>query len=493
MRFKKAMKKLVCMAVAVFVAAMGMSVSADNGSSRDYAGYGAVIYSDIGAYVNHYPIASYSCIGKTVVVAEDLRNYGFDVDWNGDARTLNILPNYTKEISGCGTVYSGAGRQGNVFTYTCDSDIKVYIGDIEIPAYCIDGYMMVSIEDLADLSEGIEFTWDSSTRSAKLWISWCAITVWQPLPVDVTVNNYPSDSEPTYSAGISEVGPYQGIFKKGDKYVAISLYTGVAPGESEIGVVAHIIKPELVNIDGYFIPQFELIGDQGSVYDEGNNTYSIVMNNIKYGIIFKNGGIVLNSYTGEGSDFNGEYLQVSNNGANMMPKDIWYNESDTGSINTVDTLPNGWNYPTAEIGYEYCCMGRVVGKGTLKEFSAGNINYDELVSLSEEYNSKNRIQTDNGLTPQKALDEIRSAYGESVTGSIVIYHDFVQVNKSFDTQAEYQDNYFRVVYCPNGSIWATLKDIPCYEVYAGFDEYFNDTNSGGKVLDLNNNIIGEAN
>ncbi len=487
MRLKKAIKKLVCAAAAILVAATGMSVTADNGSSRDYAGYGAVIYSDIGAYVNHYPIASYSCGGKTVVVAEDLRNYGFDVDWNGDARTLNILPNYTKEISGCGTVYSGAGRQGKVFTYTCDSDIKVYIGGIEISAYCIDGYMMVSLEDLANLLDSIEFTWDSSTRSAKLWISWCAITVWQPLPVEVTVNNYPTYSETTYSAGISEVEPYQGIFKMGDKYIAVSLYPGVVPGEVEIGVVAHVTKPELVTIDGYPVPQFELIGDQGFLYDEGNNTYSIMLNNIKYGIVFKNGGIVLNSYTGEGSDFDGEYLQVSNNGANMMPKDIWYNEA-VASTNTVDTPPSSTvshsgtylgGDPGNYITNVYCCAGYDVNhdKSLLKQYMNNEITIAEIADFSQKNHST--INTADGLMIQKALDLIKSAYGVEITGTAKIYTKCV-------TTSSYGTSY--------GVTYDSERDV-YYVSSSSADDILDgdDTNTSVKILKSNGEIVGIAN
>ena len=55
-------------------------------------------------------------------------------------------------------------------------------------------------------------------------------------------------------------------------------------------------------------------------------------------------------------------------------------------------------------------------------------------------------------------------------------------------------NYYRVKYLANGSTWAqTEKNVPCYEVYACSDKNFSDTNTSGRVVDMNNNIIGVAN
>ena len=51
---------------------------------------GQVLSTDIRAYVDEQPIRSYNYQDRTYVMAEDLRNYGFQVDWDGTARTLNI-------------------------------------------------------------------------------------------------------------------------------------------------------------------------------------------------------------------------------------------------------------------------------------------------------------------------------------------------------------------------------------------------------------------
>lgn len=51
---------------------------------------GNVLSTDIIAYVDNIPIHSYNYQNHTYVMAEELRDYGFDVVWNGKNRTLNI-------------------------------------------------------------------------------------------------------------------------------------------------------------------------------------------------------------------------------------------------------------------------------------------------------------------------------------------------------------------------------------------------------------------
>lgn len=51
---------------------------------------GSVLSTDIIAYIDKKPIRSYNYSNSTYVLAKDLRDYGFEVTWNNDARTVNI-------------------------------------------------------------------------------------------------------------------------------------------------------------------------------------------------------------------------------------------------------------------------------------------------------------------------------------------------------------------------------------------------------------------
>ena len=51
---------------------------------------GNILSTDVIAYIDKMPIRCYNYANSTYVLAKDLRNYGFEVTWNGDARTVNI-------------------------------------------------------------------------------------------------------------------------------------------------------------------------------------------------------------------------------------------------------------------------------------------------------------------------------------------------------------------------------------------------------------------
>lgn len=148
------------------------------------AGTSVILYTDIASYINNYPIPSYAYNGKMVVIAEDLRNYGFNVTWDEGSRSLYIEPNYeTTVIQGMGTVYSNRDKHGQIFAYAIPSNIKTYLCGDEIPSININGYTMVAIEDLENFDIGTEFTYYDSIRSLKLTENWTKTTEYLPLPL----------------------------------------------------------------------------------------------------------------------------------------------------------------------------------------------------------------------------------------------------------------------------------------------------------------------
>ena len=74
---------------------------------------GKTYNTEIAAYVNNYSIPSYAADGVSVVVAEDLRNCGFDVVWNETERRLDISRN--PELAPTGMIVQKKGRPGSGF------------------------------------------------------------------------------------------------------------------------------------------------------------------------------------------------------------------------------------------------------------------------------------------------------------------------------------------------------------------------------------------
>lgn len=123
---------------------------------------GRAEHTDIVAYINGDAIASYAANGQSVIVAEDLRAYGFNVEWNLWNKSLTIdqkgrrshTPTVTKSY-----------RAGTFYRYILETDIKVYAGGKQITAYAIDGRTLIPIEELAVFGA---VQWNPTERTIEL-------------------------------------------------------------------------------------------------------------------------------------------------------------------------------------------------------------------------------------------------------------------------------------------------------------------------------------
>lgn len=125
---------------------------------------GQVVRTDITAYIDGRQIPAYACNGGMIFVAEDLRNYGFNVSYNDNARELYVT---SAKVSGNGVGYIEpyTGPIGAYFTDWLFTDIVVNVNGTIVPSYAINGYSMIRLEDLAFLGD---FSYDNNTRQARL-------------------------------------------------------------------------------------------------------------------------------------------------------------------------------------------------------------------------------------------------------------------------------------------------------------------------------------
>lgn len=172
----------------------------------DIIGYAK--YTDISAYVNHYPITSYNINDYTAVVAEDLQNYGFNVVWNGDERSLSISRNDSATaITPYGTIYKYSAKAGqNSFPYL-ETDIKTYVNGHKVDSFNIDGKTCVYIDALAPYGEVV---WIPETRAIKFWLEGLPIKEYSPIKEDPAsflpdnVSFYPGTNIPTFDSYTGE-------------------------------------------------------------------------------------------------------------------------------------------------------------------------------------------------------------------------------------------------------------------------------------------------
>lgn len=127
---------------------------------------GVAYNTDIVAYINHYAIPSYAVNGQSVIVAEDLMNFGFDVIWDNNTRSLNIKRNMSK-TSVNEMNFAKEGYTGTFFADILETDISVFANGEKITSYAINGYTVIPVEELTCFGE---IYWVEQERALKLWI-----------------------------------------------------------------------------------------------------------------------------------------------------------------------------------------------------------------------------------------------------------------------------------------------------------------------------------
>ncbi|MDP4133464.1 MAG: hypothetical protein Q8882_05585 [Bacillota bacterium] len=111
-----------------------------------------VLYTDIKAYICGHEIESYNVDGYTAVVVEDLRNYGFNVEWDEKGKCSKVT--YSKgEIT---SSYKSSDNKHNVGEYAMDvlyTDIVTYINDKKVDSFNVNGRTIIFIKSLGNLGK----------------------------------------------------------------------------------------------------------------------------------------------------------------------------------------------------------------------------------------------------------------------------------------------------------------------------------------------------
>lgn len=139
------MNKKVMLIAAVFAASMGMCAHAEV--------IGEVLSTDIGTLIDFEPIKSYNINEYTYIKAEDLRDYGFDVEWDTEARTLSITRNPDAERKICMSkeeinIKKSEIEQRRHLYDVYSTDIKTYLDSEEISAFNVDGETLIQVDYL---------------------------------------------------------------------------------------------------------------------------------------------------------------------------------------------------------------------------------------------------------------------------------------------------------------------------------------------------------
>ncbi len=134
---------------------MMLTVAVCNAQSRE------VLNTDIRAYIDGYPIRSFNIEGWTGIVAEDLASYGFDVTWDGVARTLRVEKSIAANAASTYRFEENTAPVGSHAAYIYETDIRTFVDKSPVTAFNIGGQTIIYIDELAVFGNVV---WDGNKR-----------------------------------------------------------------------------------------------------------------------------------------------------------------------------------------------------------------------------------------------------------------------------------------------------------------------------------------
>ncbi len=159
------MKKIISIVIILTI----LLCSCVNAPVSAFEKNGDVYTTDIGALIDEQPIKSYNYQDHTYICAEDLRGYGFDVDWNNELRTLSIEKNNSIDRTSLSKDEINI-LKSDIPLYTkiaevYSTDIKTYLSGELTEACNIDGKTLIQ---LSALNKYGYVEYDDNSRLAKL-------------------------------------------------------------------------------------------------------------------------------------------------------------------------------------------------------------------------------------------------------------------------------------------------------------------------------------
>ena len=142
----KTMKRKFCVAVVCMCLSIGAAAYAAVGDIAD-----TLYNTDIITYLDGKQIKGYSLDGRMMICLEDLRNYGYAVEYDDSIRTLFVTKD--GDISEDFNPYFERGTIGGIAGYTYETDIVAYVNGVYVDTENIGGRLVAVAEDLANVAE----------------------------------------------------------------------------------------------------------------------------------------------------------------------------------------------------------------------------------------------------------------------------------------------------------------------------------------------------
>ncbi len=153
---------------AVSAAALALSFNAYAYNNGDIVNY--VLYTDIVTYIDGEAIQSYNIEGYTAIIVEDLESFGFDVEWDNEARILTVVRDPSETVSSSYIPEENTHMVGSKASPVYYTDIITYLDGIKVVSYNVGGRTFIYVDDLAALYKEA-YVWDEGSRTLSLTLS----------------------------------------------------------------------------------------------------------------------------------------------------------------------------------------------------------------------------------------------------------------------------------------------------------------------------------
>lgn len=157
------MKKTICFLIILFTMLTVTNVYV-------YSAYNPrIVATDVKTFINGYEIPTFCYTdnynSQIVIIAEDLKNYGFNFSWNNYSEKLFISTKVDKDFRPISMNYYRGFKKGTELYKVYDSAL-VYLNDTDedqkvIYGKRLDGYIAMSVDELKCYGS---FYWDEENR-----------------------------------------------------------------------------------------------------------------------------------------------------------------------------------------------------------------------------------------------------------------------------------------------------------------------------------------
>lgn len=140
---------------------------AQSDSQQEAGVIGAVVKTDIKAYINGAEIPAYNFKGNMIIIGTDLRSYGFDVVYDNYSRTSSVSLATEGGMWNPIVITSDTLEIGTEIMNIYETDIKVLVNGTPVTGYNVEGRMAFRFSELAVFGS---YYYDNDNRTSNLWI-----------------------------------------------------------------------------------------------------------------------------------------------------------------------------------------------------------------------------------------------------------------------------------------------------------------------------------